>query len=76
MPINKIKKVTLDDLLLITVQAAKSNNDAKVVQALLALGANVNASDNGGFTALMKSASAGHQEIVRLLLAYNANVPC
>ena len=45
-----------------------------VVEHLLALGANINARDEGGLTCLHNAASFGHSEVVRLLLAKGADV--
>lgn len=45
-----------------------------IVQILLANGANVNAEDNEGFTALIIAAERGHTSIVKTLLAEGADV--
>jgi ankyrin repeat protein len=46
---------------------AASTGDTEKVQALLAKGADVNAKDNKGRTALMGANKKGHKEIVQLL---------
>src|SRR5208283_1772910 len=45
-----------------------------ILQALLDKGADVNAKDSSGGTALMDACTNGHKEIVELLLARGANV--
>ena len=59
------------DLLLL--KAAQSGNLTQV-QALLAQGANIDAIDRDGTTALMFAAQQGYTEIVRHLLQAGANV--
>ena len=46
---------------------AASIGDTEKVQALLAKGADVNAKENKGGTALMAAKRKGHREIVRIL---------
>ncbi len=46
---------------------AASKGDTEKVHALLAKGADVNAKDNKGGTALMAAKREGHKEIVRML---------
>jgi uncharacterized protein len=43
------------------------------VSELLAKGADINAKDSSGFTALMKAAELGNPDIVKLLLQYQAD---
>jgi ankyrin repeat protein len=52
---------------------AARNGNARVVQALLARGANVNSKDEGGYTALIL-ASLDQLAVVKLLLAKSADV--
>ncbi len=44
-----------------------------VVKKLITAGANLNAPDNYGYTALHKAAKAGHEQIVRLLVSNGAD---
>lgn len=60
---------SLDDAL----RRAASNGDVASVQKLIANGADVNAQDNHGYTALIDAASKGHLAILRLLLDANAD---
>ena len=53
---------------------AAGGGHTEVVQALIAAGADVNARDYGGGTALMDAAGEGHVEIVRDLIAAGADV--
>jgi len=55
------------------IQAAQDGN-LPAVQTLLEEGADVNAKDTYGFTALMTAAQKGHTEIVKLLLEKGADV--
>jgi ankyrin repeat protein len=48
------------------------NNSADAVRALIEAGADVNATQHGGFTPLIQAASAGKKEIVQVLLAHGA----
>lgn len=48
--------------------------DISNVQRLILAGADVNAADNDGATALMSASIDGHHETVKLLLAADANV--
>ena len=52
---------------------AATNGPATSVRLLLAAGADMNATDNAGYTALIVAAAHGHAEIVRLLLAAGAD---
>lgn len=58
-----------DDLI-----GAAKRGDVAAVQALLAKGANVNAKDNYGDTALMEASAKGHREVVQVLLDKGADV--
>ena len=55
------------------LEAARDGH-AEVVRLLLAAGADVNAQNQFGYTALMGAAFHGHFEVVRLLLAAGADV--
>ena len=55
------------------IQASK-NGDAANVQQLLQRGANINAEDTGGYTALLMSAMYGKADVVKLLLDKGANI--
>ena len=46
---------------------AVAYNNTEMVQVLLAYGADVNAQNNKGYTALMWVKKQGHKEIVRIL---------
>ena len=48
------------------------SGDAKKVEEAITNGANVNAKDNDGMTALMREAEKGHTETVELLRRYGA----
>ncbi len=48
--------------------------DARVTETLLEAGANPNARDKDGATALMKSANYGYEEAIRLLIEHKADV--
>ena len=52
---------------------ASYNGDEEMVQLLLRAGADVNASDEKGWTALMVAVFRGKMEVVRLLLQAGAN---
>src|SRR5580704_12037431 len=54
--------------------AAVRNGDAKAVKALLQKGADVNAKNEIGITALWIAASKGQQDIVEVLLEHKADV--
>lgn len=58
---------------LMLIRAARSG-DVKQVQALLAQGANANASDRDGTTALMFAAQQGYTEIVKVLCDRGADL--
>ena len=53
---------------------AIKRGDVQRILELLARGANVNALDRYGQTALMLAAHAGHREVVETLLAHRANL--
>ena len=54
--------------------SAAFRGDAAAVQALLAKGADVNAKNNDGVTALMVASENGHLDVVQALLAKGAEV--
>jgi outer membrane protein assembly factor BamB len=54
--------------------SAAKKGDAKVVESLLARGADVNAKTAYGVTALLHAAGKGHVEVVRILLKHKADV--
>ena len=56
------------------VRYCPTRNGLETVQALLAQGADVNAKDNLGYTALMYAAENGHTETAQALLARRADV--
>jgi ankyrin repeat protein len=56
------------------LMGASEKGDFKMVQALLADGADVNAKNKDGETALMYASGEGHLEVVQLLLANGADV--
>ena len=51
-----------------------SNGDIESVRALLDKGADVNAKDNRGMTALMRAARNGEFDIVRVLIGRGARI--
>ena len=55
---------------------AAMSGDAALARALLAKGADINATDDlgGGHTALIRAAGNGRSEVVRVLIANGANV--
>lgn len=54
--------------------AAAANGNTETVQSLLNRGADINAKDSNGQTALMRAAYEGHLDIVQLLLEYDADI--
>jgi len=52
--------------------AASHEGHQQIVQALLSKGAEVNAKDNNGQTALMFASDKGHQEVKELLIKAGA----
>ncbi|OGS96397.1 MAG: hypothetical protein A3H31_02880 [Gallionellales bacterium RIFCSPLOWO2_02_FULL_57_47] len=55
-------------------EEAIKHNDAQVVLGLLGKGADMNALDRYGQTAIMLAAHAGHRELVEILIAHRANL--
>jgi len=55
------------------LMAAAYLGDAATAADLIASGADVDATDEDGYTALMYAANAGHDDLVRLLLTHGAN---
>ena len=55
------------------LHAAAAGRNKECVSLLLAGGANVNAQQHGGYTALHSAAANGDEEIVRMLLAHEAD---
>ena len=53
---------------------AVRNGETQTVQRLIAQGANINAAEKYGQTALMIAAELGHTEIARLLVEQGANI--
>ncbi len=53
---------------------AIKRGDARIISDLLERGADVDARDRYGQTALMLAAHAGHQEVVEILIAHQANL--
>jgi hypothetical protein len=70
--ITKISTLEEQELLRL-LQGAESGNRPKVEGAVVE-GANVNAKDSMGETALMKAAANGHRDIVKILVANGADV--
>lgn len=52
------------------------NNSVEVVRVLLEGGADVNATQHGGYTPLLQAAAAGKKDIALLLLEYGARPDC
>lgn len=52
------------------------NNSIETIRALLAAGADVNATQHGGYTPLLQAAAAGKKELVLLLLEHGARADC
>lgn len=46
----------------------------KIVKLLIAKGANVDAKDRHGVTAMMRSGEQGHDEMAKFLISHGANV--
>jgi ankyrin repeat protein len=55
------------------VHAAAANNNLTVLRALLEKGADVNAQQQGGFTALHEAARANNVAMARLCLEFGAD---
>ena len=55
------------------VMSAAFAGETGAIQALVEYGADVNLSNENGWTALLSAASCGHTEVVRLLLSLGAN---
>jgi len=56
------------------LHSAAASNRTSMVKLLLAGGANVNAVQDGGYTALHSAAFNGNEEIIELLLSHGADV--
>lgn len=67
------KYLSGDDLCGMLLSAAR-RGDARVVQALLQAGADVNANEDDGSTALVRACFHGHERVAHVLLEANANV--
>jgi len=52
------------------------NHSADVVRLLLEAGADVNATQHGGYTPLLQAAAAGKKDLVLLLLEHGARLDC
>jgi ankyrin repeat protein len=61
------------DINSILIDAAR-DDDADILQSLLDAGADINAKDTAGYTALMWAAGLGHTDTVKLLLDHGADV--
>jgi len=59
---------------IVPLLTAAGANCVDVVRLLLDRGADVNAKDGDGWTALMKAAQAGHPDMVRLLMQHGADM--
>lgn len=55
-------------------EEAIGSGDVRIVLELLGQGADVNARDRSGKTALMLAARAGHREVVETLIAHRADL--
>jgi ankyrin repeat protein len=66
------KHAKASDLDLKLIESAKLGDKAKVA-ALIKQGANVNAQDIGGYSALMNAAANGHSDVVKILLSEGAD---
>lgn len=53
---------------------AREKNYTKIVELLVSAGADLDARDSAGDTALARAARSGHEEIVRLLISNGADV--
>jgi ankyrin repeat protein len=57
-----------------SLRTPASNGDEEAVSSLIARGVDVNATSEGGRTALMQAAKRGHATTVELLLGHDADV--
>jgi ankyrin repeat protein len=71
-PADEVYPLTRETALLLA--AARNNHDDRILQALIAAGADVNRVDDMGNSALMRAVQAQNLEKVRMLLAAGANV--
>ncbi len=63
----------VEDINSVLIDAAR-DDDTDIMLGLLEVGADVNAKDIGGYTALMWAAGLGHIDTVKLILDHGADV--